>query len=290
MKHIILFFILIGHSFAQCYPPSSLVIPAVSFCILPYQYVQPGTGDMSAAIRSAQTALPSTGGTILFPQGSVTISAPITFTKSVNVIGAGYGGGSTAGTNIYLTSGVSIIFQGSGSSIQDVNIYGGGVGNGIYLNGQRQSVQCVYITGMVGNGLRIGTDTTTNCNGWRIDTAMVNGNGGDGVYIHSDNTGALPNANAGTATGLLCEANGAYGLHLKNTLGNTFVGTLTESNTNNGIFLEGEAGFNSFIGGDQEGNGTYDFNISASTCNHNYLFNCLWVGSLHNTGTGTINP
>lgn len=254
-----------------------------------------GLVDDTAAIQAAHDALPAAGGGIYFPPGSYLVSSTLAFTKRVHMFGDSNLEDETVTPACQIlkkatATGNLLTLSGLSSIVERIVFMGqaGNTGDGIQVKGNGITLRDVATMKMGGSGIRIGHSDGTNCNSWNLFNVRSRKNGGEGVYIHSDDTSASINANAGTAINLSCQQNTGKGLRIKNGQKNTFVGLHTESNTGEGVYLEGQADKNVFIGGDQESNTAGDINVSAATCNDNHFISVGYNGTYTNSGTRTL--
>ncbi len=109
--------------------------PAGTYSPTTYGAVGDGSTDNLAALNSLMAALPTSGGTIVFPAGSFRLSAPWHVYKPVIIVGQGGGLTGTPATQLKLDAGAGVItdtaasspFGGPGANgtvIRDINFFG----------------------------------------------------------------------------------------------------------------------------------------------------------------------
>lgn len=251
-----------------------------------------GTTDDAAAIMAAHNALPTSGGTIrLSPDAIHLVKSQLLFTKRVRLVGhapavdhqspnLGKGPATLLRWADASFTGTMLVLAGDGSSVDDLAITSQAspaAGDGVQIKAHSVTMRHVSVMLMNGNGIRIGHSDNTNCNIWYLDHVTSRGNAGHGVYIHSDDSAAAINANAGTAISCSLNLNGANGLRIKNGQLNTFVGLHCEGNTGEGTYLENVATDSVFIGGDHEQNdvvNNIDIRLASTNCARNSFIFC----------------
>lgn len=255
------------------------------------------SNDDAAAIQAAHDALPTNGGMLVMPPGLYRIGSTLNFSKRI-VLQAASGSVTSASVTpgcaiVKNFTGTAIILTGDHSDISNlvVTTVSSNGGDGIQIKANSVALRSCAVLKQGGVGIRIGHSDSTNCNIWYLDHVTCRENVGDGLYIHSDDSSSNMNANSGTAIACSLNQNGGKGLRLKNGSWNKFVGLHSESNTGEGIYLEGQADSNIFDGGDQEANnGSFtavQINISASTCNDNVFFYTQPDALISDSGTRT---
>jgi len=253
--------------------------------VLDFGAVGDGTTDCTSAIQAAIASLSSTGGTVYFPAGQYLISSTLTVsTEGISLVGSN----STAlwdSATAVLSSGSEIVKKATMTTaaievsqlrftMENLSVRGlpGNTGDGVYLrDGYSPALINVCVAKCGGSGIRIGTKTgggTGNVNGWQLTNCNSQYNEQHGVLIQDQSTNVLitgPNANAGTAVGLNVAGNSGEGLRIENGQFNTFVGLLSQQNSNYGVALIGSAALSlyaNFIGGDVEANTVGNWFIS----------------------------
>lgn len=230
-----------------------------------------GVADDTLAIMAAHDALPSTGGRITLKQGKLYRHASqLLFTKRIEIDGTISLEDQTVTPNCGFIKAstlhaTGIILSGPCSKMVGVAYKGevGNTGDGIQIRTRSVVLRDVSVTKMGDVGIRIGDASVSyNCNLFQLHNVVSRGNGGDGIYMHSDDSNSDPKANAGTFIGVECNFNGGHGLHMGNSNTNTFIGYHGESNTGWGIYLEKRAQLNVFIGGDLEINTAGGINVA----------------------------
>lgn len=242
--------------------------------VLDYGAAGDGATDDSAAIQAAHDALPSGGGTVYVPAGSYVLDATVVLSKKVHLVGAG----ATAEQATVLAPTTFIkksTLNGPGFQVTaaccllegfllDGQASNGGDGISVEQHGCHIRDVSVFRQG--GNGIRIGTASTDNCNFWRLDHAKSMSNTGHGVYICS-NSGGAPDANAGTAINVSVDNNTGDGMRIDNAWLNTVIGLLAEGNTGYGLNLTANSVNNRILGGDQDEVNTAGNIINSGTGN-----------------------
>lgn len=185
----------------RAYAASLVTVDWVNVTKAPYSADPTGTGDASAAIQAAITALGSRGGTVYLPPGQFLLngSSPINLNAPITLQGAGHGA-----TSIRIGSG----FTGSSAitiSSDDCMITGlqlRGVSStttanpachGITLTGTQEcrffNVTCQYINGYA---LRLFGTAATTLHGTQVNTIKLQSCAG-GIHIKSDPTALAAN-------------------------------------------------------------------------------------------------
>jgi hypothetical protein len=244
--------------------------------VLDFGAVGDGTTDCTSAIQAAINSIATDGGAVYFPPGEYVISSTLTIsTYGVSLVGASASALWNGGSNVAVNGSVivksaamttdAIQVVGGKFVMQDLSLIGrsGNSGDGVYFKDSQSSVLLnVCVADIGGNGIRIGTKTGSvgNCNGWQLTNVTSQSNNQHGVLIYDQSTTVPtdgPNANAGTAVGLNVAGNSGEGLRIENGQFNTFVGLLSQQNSNYGVALIGTASLSlyaNFIGGDIEAN------------------------------------
>lgn len=228
----------------------------------------PGTTDMTTAITKAIASI----GTTYY--GVVDLSSYYLISSNISVpAGVTLRGLSSSGTRIYKSAAMTttgITLAGFNSQLENISVMTdlGATGDGIQIAAANTVLRNVVVHGAVkttpsGNGIRIGLDAgPSNCNNWRLDNVRVTGMSGHGVYVH-DKPGFNPDANAGTATHVETNDNGGDGIKEDNGWLNTYVGQLSQSNTN-GIHFATSSKYATLVGGDREANSNKDILIDST--------------------------
>lgn len=244
--------------------------------VLDFGAVGDGTTNCTSAIQAAINSVATDGGAVYFPPGEYLISSTLTIsTYGVSLVGASaaalWNGVSSVAVNgsVIVKSAAmttdAIQVTGGKFVMQDLSLIGrsGNTGDGVYLKDSQSSVLLnVCVADMGGSGIRIGTKTGSvgNCNGWQLTNVTSQSNDQHGVLIYDQSTTVAvdgPNANAGTAVGLNVAGNSGEGLRIENGQFNTFVGLLSQQNSNYGVALIGTSSlslYTTFNGGDVEAN------------------------------------
>lgn len=264
--------------------------------IMDYGGVGDGTADESGALGSAMAALGS-GGVIFFPAGTYLFGTAVNVNGKYTFLGEGFSENPAsydAPTVIQKAATLgTALFGGTGNAVQFANMMieglGTNAGDGIHVLGNRWVFENVTVTGMGGNGIRIGADGTGyNCNLWRMYNVHAMVNGSNGVYISDKAHPTSPDANAGVAIGLNCQNNTADGLRLGNCHYCSFVMLHVAGNTGYGMHAGSGAYWHQFFGGDwDEGNhgGTSEA-IFGTASSQNVLYGVkVPIGEVEDYGT-----
>lgn len=240
--------------------------------------------DNTDVLRLAHDLLPDSGGIIFVPGGPYRFTT-WNITKPVEIRGSGRSGWrdvSLYGASVLLKTGLSdgvVISSPRGARISDLQVDGapGNAGDGIVLsNGVLSAVRNVSVTNHGGVGLRVGCKQAipANVNSWHVERVLAAGNGSHGIYLHSLDAPAGPNANGGTMLNVEARENGGDGLRLETALFNTYLGVVAELNTGWGVNvapLAAQDCFNTFVGGDYEGNVAGQFQLTANANRNNLV-------------------
>jgi hypothetical protein len=210
-----------------------------------------GVADSLSAFQAAIASFPATydagvssrGGVVLVPPGTYYLSGTLELNRSIILTGvasafAGYGASTlTFADNVnglfvpyYTTS--STGKMGAGLTIENLILNrkttSGTLGSGIFAE-TRVTIRNCSVAGFRVYGIYIkGSSTSspaTNANTWFIENTSLQSNGSHGLYV----LGA--DSNAGSAHGLLTNANGGWGVYDSSFLGNTYIGCTSETNT-----------------------------------------------------------
>ena len=218
----------------------------------------PGTTDMASAIQKAINAVGSNNGTVSLT-GRYAFGTGLLMPNKMTLRGTGnmseqssVNAGSTLIKKAAL-NGIGIYVTGAGARLDGFLLDGesGNGGDGIQMAANGASLTNITVNRQGGNGIRIGADTSINSNSFRLDNIKLNRNGSNGLYIHS-NTGASPDANAGTITQVTSNLNTGDGVKVGNAWLNTLVGVTVQANTGYGIELTSDSQNTRVVGGDQE--------------------------------------
>lgn len=246
-------------------------ITEISVNVKSFGAVGDGTTDDYSAFMAAHNSLPATGGTILVPNGVFRITQGLVFEKRVRLVGNGYS--TNEGVDNYAPSCIlidgaydAITLKGAGSIVSALQVIGKKTGNkdGVVIAASRCVIESVSVMNMGRDGLRIGTDTGSNCNLWRVNNLIALGNVRHGMYVHHGIPG-LPDTNAGTLMGMDARVNGGDGIALGNTIDNSFYGICCQSNAGYGVHLYTGAMGNKFFAQYCEANVAGEFILDAGT-------------------------
>ena len=242
--------------------------------------------DDTVAIQSALNALPAKGGTLKILRTPM-ISSTIIINKNCRVDG---GGASSYLIKKSTMTTPAVKITASWVNWEHVGIVGqvGNTGDGLVLNAPSVCIRRAFVSGMGGNGIRIGADVDVNTNEWLLDGVQSYSNTGHGVYIHS---GDPVDVNAGTSIGLVVYSNGGDGLNIGRAMYNTFIGTLAEGNTGWGINYNPSSdiiGNNLFVGGDCEENTAGNFQLGVHTKQNTVHTGGLFYADVVNLGINNL--
>lgn len=258
--------------------------------ILDYGAVGDGATDSTSAIQAAiNAASASTFRQVCVPAGNYLISSTITIPSGVTLVGQGNhsyqaNGGPAYQSSLTKNSSMTtagIKFTGDRGAISNLAVLSqsGATGDGIWIAANGCSLINVASNGHGANGVRIGSTPSgyVNCNSWYMQQVSACYNTAHGVII-DDQSSTYPasDVNAGTYINGELNHNGDSGLFVGNCFANTFIGILTEINTNYGVYFNNYSAKCTFIGGDQDeantvgviyNNGTYNtfLGIESST-------------------------
>ncbi len=213
-----------------------------------------------AGIEAAMSALPASGGKVILPEGTYTISAEIDF-QDDDIILEGVGNA----TILALANGADVsVIDTNGKTnivIRDLYIDGNSANQSALSNGiidnvgsESKLIENVYISDVRDNGIDLGSNAiVNNC---IIDTFGASSSG-DGIIIISDSGATISNnivrngtssssngigvaSVAGqfervTVVGNLIHNNGSHGINVEYSLGVTVTGNVAYSNTKAGI-------------------------------------------------------
>lgn len=223
-----------------------------------------------AAIMAAHTALPATGGTMLFPPGDYAIATTLVFTKKVHLMGVAVVSPDDAVntpatiTKLAALNGYAVVLSGMGSTMEGITVDAapGSGGSGIRILANSVELTRVSVFDQPADGIVIGDPgSAANCNSWSLRRIRSRGNAGNGLSVSSNN-GAAANANVGLVIDSYFGANGADGVYLNNVYFATLVGNLFEGNTGWGLNATVNCNELVLIGGDSEGNGGGQLNTT----------------------------
>ena len=216
----------------------------------------PNTGEWAGAT--------SRGGAINFRNGRYYFSNSIVVQRVLHLRGAGNGPWrAAAGTELVFPKNVtgirihSSMESPSGNSGAYSTVKGFYLrcnekdisGHGIHMSAMAH-IQDVTVENFKGNGVNIvatSGSSTGNANLWRMDRVNSSGNSGHGIYVSGGD------ANAGLATMCAFSSNGLTGITDDSSLGNTYVGCLTEANVGNHAVTTNPTAYNIFLGCYAEG-------------------------------------
>lgn len=227
-----------------------------------------GIADDTASLRAAFAAGEALrGGEVYLGPGKYRISETLRVSANVTVGGEGSTNiaSRVGGTELIKAKSLrapGLIMAGERSMLRHLVVRGerGNQGDGVLINANNASLRDVSIFQMGRDGVRVGSDHGTPSNTWSLERVVSSCNGRHGIFIH-DRPGHPPDANAGTATNIMVQANEQDGLRVENCYFNTFVGVLAEQNRECGVYVGEGASWNAFYGGDSEGNAKAQFHV-----------------------------
>ena len=250
-----------------------------------------GVTDDTAAINAA-IASATSGGIILFPNGTYLVTSQIVVTAKVKFVGFGIAtengiGALFRGPSCILRgfagANATVAFNSESSGADQIDFDGNlqGTGDQVQVWGSRAQFGAISTRNSGGNGVRIGkTDagpSTINANFWSIQYLVTCGNNANGIRIDDTNTTTsfnfplgAPNANAGIAVLIDSRSNVGDGVQVGNANDNTFANIGSQSNTGIGIHFITDGTnsgprCNTVLSNDSEANIGNDIQLDAST-------------------------
>lgn len=186
--------------------------------------------------------------------------------------------------NVYQNGnyGISV---GASSNVVVSNNIANNTSDGINISAHFDAITGNSISENSGNGISIqGTSVTISGN-------FIYYNSTYGIYITTATSKAL-------ITGNSIQQSYKHGIYINGVSSNTITGNLIKDNdrattaTYDGIFLDGDSDFNVISSNRLQDNDRYEINISAATCNENYLTGndttgTGHVGEINDAGTDT---
>lgn len=156
-------------------------------------------------------------------------------------------------------SGPALLISGQSAEIHGGGVIGenGNTGDNIQITNHSVTLFNVYSEGAEQDGIRIGKDAsgTPNANRFKLIGCSCYDNGRDGLHIDDNLTpDGAPNANAGFVLGGMYQSNTRHGIYGGNSFGVSIRDTLTQSNTDVGIYLDRKSQGWLISGGDAEHN------------------------------------
>lgn len=157
------------------------------------------TGSSTCGLQEAQSALPASGGWIIAPIGSCTLTSPFNVTKSIHLVG--YGSGGYADSSTFTTfAAMSTLINGTGTGmitvtpgavipevdLSDLMLDGNNAAdNLLVLGGPTGNLSSVYLTRTAivragSNGIVVGGSVTS----LHISDSNILSNGGSGVAVN----------------------------------------------------------------------------------------------------------
>ena len=216
-------------------------------------------GSSSKAINAAIQAV-SIGSVVKLPYTD-SLTAQVLVDKKITlegygcslIAGSGYGG--TRLVKAASLNDTAILIQGNsarGATLRDFTLDAevGNGGDGIVIATGGVNLESVSAFYQGNDGIRIGTDSTENCNTFFLSNINTSHNVRHGMCLHGNPAGS-PDVNAGTIVSLFSQLNGGDGLKIGNARLNTIVSILAENNSGYGIHATSQAKNNSIFGGDQ---------------------------------------
>jgi hypothetical protein len=259
-------------------------------------------GSNQAALVAALT---SSATEVLIPRGVViTLTSTLTVPDGKKI--RFQGGTSVAGTpDSYFLKSASLngtaVVLGANSEFQGGGIVAeaGNGGDGFQLLGNSSKLIKSFSIGNDGDGVRIGSKSTSsgNSNSFLVEEVFSQNNGGRGFYVHHSTTAEGPDANAGVLRKCFATGNASDGIKLGHCFWVTVENCLTEVNGGWGLDISStvnggaaESRYHTIIGGDfNEGNTAGTGRIDGYACSvyhpdQNQLFTisgtfCNWFGS-----------
>ena len=215
------------------------------------------TTVLDTYIANAIASQPN-GGELLVDQGTYLIGSTVNVNKKITIIGVGFDINNVLniGTSFRKKStlnGTGIYITADGAKITNLCVNGeaGNGGDGIVVAARSVHLGRIGVFSQGQDGIRLGEDSSTNCNLWYMENIVTASNTRHGIKLHS-NTGGSPDVNGGVAIQIDSRTNGSDGIHSDNAWINTFFGATVQSNTGYGINETSNGANNRWIGGDQD--------------------------------------
>lgn len=229
----------------------------------------PGTTDLAAAVTKALSA----NTTVYWPRNKdVLLGSQIVVATGKRIIGHGATSDSaTRGKSVavrgFLGTDATFLISGDDAHIDglDVDNDAQGTGECIKVTGTRFTFGRLSVRKSGGVGFRIGETEagagSINANLGSGQHLISLGNAGDGILFDHTNTttsGNFPdgatNANAWGITHVDTRSNGGHGVRFKNTIDNTLINVVAQSNTGQGVKFDQYARGNTIVKAYTEGN------------------------------------
>lgn len=251
--------------------------------------------DDYPAFVAAHNALPN-GGIIYVPQGNYLLKSNFIISNpGISLVGTGSSTTSNeaGGTRIWKWAGSTsacITITGGSCKIANMIVKGdtGNTGDGIVILGGRAVLEDVSVYTMGGDGVRIGSTTSSiNANLWNIRNLKSKNNGGSGLNLNDKVSPTGADANGGTLLHADLQSNGDAGCVITNAQLNTFVGLVCQNNLGRGLSCGVGCDSNSFFGGDFEANGADEISIEAGSTSNRFIGGNV-AGSMTDNGNNTI--
>lgn len=262
---------------------------------------QDGVTDDYAALAAMMTAMPggsdSTDGAmqIRLLSGALRFGTKWVINRRVAIVGSGNrpdvhnNSPSTVLLKASTLNDTAMSIETNGVKMEGFLLRGesGNGGMGIHVRANSVLLRDIAVVKMGSHGIWVGDPTTStlvNANSWTFLNVGAMDNGvavsADGFHFSdNDDSGADRDANAGTCIHCYARGNSEDGIEVNKASANTFIGSLVESNLNNGIVLTSIAGTNRLYGGDSEQNTVKDLvmeapNIAGGGGNNAVDINC----------------
>ena len=246
-----------------------------------------GPDNNQDEINSAITAIAATGGTVLLLEGTYYITASITLSSNVALVGQG------AGTVLKIPNGFNTdIVVISGSNISHVRVAS------LRIDGNKANQTAGEMHGICFSGVTF--SEITNCrvenmmslsihlyfsDNNTITDNMCKGNGGHGIFLWSSSNSFITNnicrenlkqgirlwitSLYNIIRGNMCKGNGEDGIYIGSQASRTTIaGNISQGNSHNGIFLT-HSHHHNVTGNTSQGNGRHGIYIRNS--NHNTI-------------------
>lgn len=252
------------------------------FNVRAYGAKMDGTTDDASAIQAAIAAMPSGGGTLLFPDGNCKIGTSITLNKPVRVdLGAGT---YTATTTAFTIASSGVMIRGKGTNTTILQTTGMSALISTSGNTQGGVITDLHLTGPTAGGPGSGLLNLTYVNAYRVNRIATSG-GYYGVYIKGSYVSEYSNIviSQAISAGLLLDGGTGTTDYVQV---NSFRNIEATSGAGKGIELtvsspSGLVDANAFYDSESDTNGDIGWDIQ-DTEGGQIFYNCI---SVNNTNT-----
>lgn len=185
-------------------------------------------------------------------------------------------------------SGVGVKLSGKRSRLQDISVYSeaGAGGHGIWVAANYCTLSNVASNGHGSIGIFVGSTAAgyVNANAACLEQVTAAFNGSHGIYIADDFiTAVVGDVNALTLTHIDVRHNGGDGIRTGNSMRNTYIGVLAESNAGYGAYFTNMAIQHTWLGGDVD-----EINVTGQLYNAGQYNIFIGLGNSGYTEAGTF--